>query len=116
VSDNEPNTSAPASDEKLRKQWAFVGWMMTGVILGLAGLIGSRLLFNLPAVREPEKPLLPWLIGVPVGGGLVFSVAFLIRAKRHPKAVRFGLHLVYIVSFAVAVCALVVKLTLSLFK
>jgi hypothetical protein len=102
--------------EALRKQWSFVGWMMAGVVLGLAGLIGSRLLFDLPPVHEPEKPLLPWLIGVPVGGGIVFSVLFLVLAKRYPKAVRVGVYLVPIVSLVIAGAALLLRLTLSFFK
>jgi hypothetical protein len=104
------------TEEQLRKQWAFVGWMMTGVILGLAGLIASRLLFDLPAVHNPEKPLIPWLLGVPVGGGIVFSVAFLLLVNWYPGAVRIGLYFVYIVTFAVAAFALVVWWALNLFK
>jgi hypothetical protein len=67
-------------------------------------------------VHEPEKPLAPWLISAPVGGGLVFSVLFLTLARWYPRAVRVGLYLAYGAFFVIACAALVLRLTLGWFK
>jgi hypothetical protein len=94
---------------------AFVGWMMTGLIVGWASLVGSRLLFDLPPVQEPDQPLFPWLILFPVGGGIVFTGLFLILARRHFNAFVVG---AYLFSICVMVVApvLALKLIFALVK
>lgn len=79
--------------DRLRKQRALAGWVMTGGLLGLAGLIASRLLFDLPPVHEPGRSVAPWLLGAPVGGGTVLGVLFLLLGKSHPRVVRAGISL-----------------------
>jgi hypothetical protein len=93
--------------ETLRNQWAFVGWMMTGVLFGLAALICSRALFDLP----PPHPTLGWLwlIIAPISGAVLFCVIFLLSVKRYPAAARMGLYLVYLISILLAACVLIVK-------
>ncbi len=116
MTDREPNPSVLPPDSGRRKQWALVGWMIAGVIVGLAGLIGSRLLLDLPRVHEPEKPLLPWLLGVPIGAGIVFVATFLLLARRHPRVVLIGIYLVYIDILVLGASALALRLTLQWFK
>ena len=100
--------------ETLRNQWAFVGWMMTGVLLGLAALICSRAWFDQP----PAQPTLGWhwLLIAPIAGAVLFCVIFLLGVKRYPAAARMGLYLVYLISLLLAACVLIVKWATTLFK
>jgi hypothetical protein len=93
--------------ETLRNQWAFVGWVMTGVLFGLAALICSRALFDPP----PAHPTLGWhwLIIAPIAGAVLFCLIFLVSVKRYPAAARMGLYLEYLISRLLVACVLIVK-------
>ena|SRR5579884_2019442 len=73
-----------------RQQRAMAGWVMTGMILGFAGLVGSRLLFDLPHVHEPESSIVPWLFGAPALGGVFLGVLYRILSQKHARLVSAG--------------------------
>ena len=98
--------------ENLQKQWAFVGCMMTGVLLGIVALIASRLLFNFP----PPSQLPAWFIGSGIGGGIFLSGIYVVLASRKSEAVTVGLYLVFIVSFVLGALTLVMSFVYWLSK
>ena len=102
--------------EAARKNRAFAGWIMAGIVTGLAGFVTSRWLFDLPRVKGSDTLLALWLFGTPAAGGVVFAALYLVLAKRYPQVVRIGLFLGGISLLVVACVNLVVWLASILFK
>jgi hypothetical protein len=81
---------------------AFAGWIIAGIVMGLAGFITSRLLFDLPPVHGSDTSLALWLFGAPACGGILFGVSYRVLVTRYPQLVRAGLYLGGIGLFGIA--------------
>src|SRR5579884_2064612 len=78
------------SQANQQHQRALAGWILTGAVLGFAGLIASRLLFDLPHVHEPESSIAPWLFGAPALGGLLAGIWCRVVCPVHRRLTRAG--------------------------
>lgn len=101
--------------DRLMRQYAFVGWMLTGVILGIAAFAASQFLFNFPPPEAELKWVQAWAIGSVVVGGVLLSSAYVVLRDRKPKMVSLGLVLLYLVCFALGVLTVVMSLYYTFF-